>query len=128
SLKQFARSTAAYIRGFQQHYGVDFYAISIQNELNFEQYYNSMTYPRSSQYIAAIKAIRAEFDRYEDLKNIRLMGPEDLWGVMLKGCGNNVLEELAVARTCTISMNWIKIPWLWRHWTSSVFMDMPGTE
>lgn len=80
SLTQFARSTAAYIRGFQQHYGVDFYAISIQNELNFEQYYNSMTYPRSSQYIAAIKAIRAEFDRYEDLKNIRLMGPEDLLG------------------------------------------------
>lgn len=80
SLIQFARSTAAYIRGFQDHHGVDFYAISIQNELNFEQYYNSMTYPLSSQYITAIKAIRAEFDRYDDLKDIRLMGPEDLLG------------------------------------------------
>ena len=80
ALTQFARSVAAHVSGYQKHYGVKFYAISIQNELNFEQYYNSMTYPRSSQYITAIKAVRAEFDRYEDLKNIRLMGPEDLLG------------------------------------------------
>ena len=80
ALKQFARSTAAYIRGFQQHFGVQFYAISIQNELNFEQYYNSATYPLSAQYLIALKAIRAEFDQYNDLKSIRLMGPEDLLG------------------------------------------------
>lgn len=80
ALTQFARSVAAHISGFQKHYGVQFYAISIQNELNFEQYYNSATYPLSSQYIEAIKAVRAEFDRYDDLKNIRLMGPEDLLG------------------------------------------------
>ncbi|PHN08636.1 T9SS type A sorting domain-containing protein [Flavilitoribacter nigricans] len=80
SLEQFARSTAAYIRGFQNFYGARFYAISIQNELNFEQYYNSATYPLSSQYIAAIKAVRAEFDQYEDLRDIRIMGPEDLLG------------------------------------------------
>lgn len=80
ALTQFARGTAAYIRGYQQHFGVRFYAISIQNELNFEQFYNSATYPLSSQYIAALKAVRAEFDKYDDLKNIRLMGPEDLLG------------------------------------------------
>lgn len=80
SLTQFARSTAAYIRGFQDFHQVHFYAISIQNELNFEQFYNSATYPLSSQYIAAIKAIRAEFDQYDDLKDILIMGPEDLLG------------------------------------------------
>ncbi|MCB9354952.1 MAG: hypothetical protein H6575_10345 [Lewinellaceae bacterium] len=80
ALTQFARSTAAYVRGFQQHFGISFYAISIQNELNFEQFYNSATYPLSSQYITALKAIRAEFDQYDDLKDIRIMGPEDLLG------------------------------------------------
>ncbi len=80
ALTQFARGTAAYIRGYQQHFGVRFYAISIQNELNFEQFYNSATYPLSVQYIAALKAVRAEFDKYDDLESIRIMGPEDLLG------------------------------------------------
>ncbi len=80
SLTQFARSTAAYIKGFQDFHDVNFYAISIQNELNFEQYYNSCTYPLSSQYIAALKAIRKEFDKHGSLKNIKIMGPEDLLG------------------------------------------------
>ena len=80
ALTQFARSTAAYVRGFQNHYGVHFYAISIQNELNFEEFYNSATYPLSSQYIAALKRVRSEFDRYPDLAGIRIMGPEDLLG------------------------------------------------
>jgi O-glycosyl hydrolase len=80
SITQFVRSTAAYISGYQKFHGVRFYAISIQNELNFEQFYNSATYPLSSQYITAIKAIKEEFSRHEDLKNIKLMGPEDLLG------------------------------------------------
>lgn len=80
ALTQFARSTAAYVLGYQRAYNTTFYAISIQNELNFEQFYNSATYPLSSQYIAALKAIRAEFDKYPELAGIRLMGPEDLLG------------------------------------------------
>ncbi|MBC7508777.1 MAG: T9SS type A sorting domain-containing protein [Ferruginibacter sp.] len=80
ALTQFARSTAAYVKGIQDRAGVKFYAISIQNELNFEVFYNSCTYPLSSQYITALKVIRKEFDKYEDLKNIRLIGPEDLMG------------------------------------------------
>ena len=80
SLTQFARSTAAYILGYQRYHKVQFYAISIQNELNFEQFYNSASYPLSSQYITALKLIRAEFDQYPELRNIRLMGPEDLLG------------------------------------------------
>ena len=80
ALTQLARCTAAYVRGFQRAYQVQFYAISIQNELNFEEFYNSCTYPLSAQYIAALKAIRAEFDKYPDLAAIKLIGPEDLLG------------------------------------------------
>ncbi|MDX2109795.1 MAG: DUF1573 domain-containing protein [Verrucomicrobiota bacterium] len=80
ALTQFARTAAAYIRGIQNTYGVNYYAISIQNELNFEEFYNSCTYPLSSQYIAALKAVRAEFDKYDDLRPIKIMGPEDLLG------------------------------------------------
>lgn len=80
SLVQFARSTAAYILGYQRSYQTKFYAISIQNELNFEQYYNSAFYPLSSQYITAVKVIRAEFDKHPELAGIKIMGPEDLLG------------------------------------------------
>jgi MYXO-CTERM domain-containing protein len=80
AITQFARGLAAYLRGFQQKYGVSFYAISIQNELNFETFYNSCNYPLSAGYIAALKAARAELDRYDDLRPIRIMGPEDLLG------------------------------------------------
>lgn len=80
ALQQFARGIAAFLRGFQNKYGVQFYAVSIQNELNFEEYYNSMTYPLASQYIAALKAVRAELDQYSDLQGIKIAGPEDLMG------------------------------------------------
>jgi hypothetical protein len=80
SLTQFARGIAAYLRGFQKTFGVQYYAISIQNELNFEEFYNSCLYPLSAPYLAAIKAVRAELDKYPDLAPIKLMGPEDLLG------------------------------------------------
>ncbi|MDX2188444.1 MAG: BACON domain-containing carbohydrate-binding protein [Bacteroidota bacterium] len=78
ALTQYARSTAAYLRGFQNRNNVKFYAISIQNELNFETFYHSSFYPLSSQYIAAAVAVRRELDKYADLKHIKIMGPEDL--------------------------------------------------
>lgn len=80
ALTQFARSTASYLLGYQRFHGIQFYAISIQNELNFEQFYNSATYPLSSQYIIAVKAIRQIFDSHPELRNIKIMGPEDLLG------------------------------------------------
>jgi len=80
ALTQFVRCTAAYLRGFQNAYRVRFYSISIQNELNFEEFYNSCTYPLSSGYVTALKAVRAELDKYPDLASIKLMGPEDLLG------------------------------------------------
>ncbi|WP_116105300.1 T9SS type A sorting domain-containing protein [Lewinella sp. IMCC34191] len=98
ALTQFARGLAAYLRGFQQYHDVSFYAISIQNELNFEQYYNSATYPLSSQYIAALKAARAELDRHPDLRQIKIMGPEDLlgndaYGMWQYGGGDDVTHK-----------------------------------
>src|SRR5689334_12517375 len=80
ALVQFARGLAAYLRGFQKKFGVQLYAVSIQNELNFETFYNSAYYPLSSDYIAALTAARSELDKYDDLKPIRIMGPEDLLG------------------------------------------------
>jgi len=79
-LTQFARCMAAYLRGFQNVYGVSFYAISIQNELDFEEFYNSCLYPLSPGYLAAVKAVRAELDQYPDLAGIKIMGPEDVLG------------------------------------------------
>jgi len=80
ALTQFARCTAAYIKGFQDKYGVKFYAISIQNELNFPEFYNSCVYATAPEYIASLKAVRAEFDAEPDLKDILIIGPEDLLG------------------------------------------------
>jgi hypothetical protein len=80
ALTQFARCTAAYLRGFQNAYGVSFYAISIQNELDFDEFYNSCFYPLAGGYLAAIKAVRAQLDQYPDLAGIKIMGPEDVLG------------------------------------------------
>ena len=80
ALTQFTRGLAAFLRGFQNTYGVQFYAISIQNELNFEEFYNSATYPLAAMYLTALKAARAELNQYPDLQNIRIIGPEDLLG------------------------------------------------
>jgi O-glycosyl hydrolase len=80
ALTQFARCIAAYLRGFQNTYGVSFYAISIQNELDFDEYYNSCFYPLTNDYLAALKAVRAELTNYSDLAGIRIMGPEDVLG------------------------------------------------
>jgi O-glycosyl hydrolase len=98
ALTQFARTLAAFLHGFQQTYGVHFYAISIQNELNFEEYYNSATYPQASMYVAALKAARAELDSHADLKAIRIFGPEDLlggdaWGLWELGSGASSVQK-----------------------------------
>jgi O-glycosyl hydrolase len=98
ALTQFARSLAAYLRGFQSTYGVSFYALSIQNEVNFEEFYNSCAYPLSAQYLAALKVARAELDKYDDLRDILIAGPEDLlggdaWGLWQYGGGSDVTHK-----------------------------------
>jgi O-glycosyl hydrolase len=80
ALTQFARITAAYVLGFQRAFSVRFYALSLQNELNFETFYNSCTYPDARCYVAALQALRRELDRYPELRAIQLIGPEDPLG------------------------------------------------
>jgi O-glycosyl hydrolase len=80
ALTQFARCVAAYLRGFQNTYGVSFYAISIQNELDFDEFYNSCFYPLATNYVTALTAVRTELNQYPDLANIKIMGPEDVLG------------------------------------------------
>ncbi len=80
ALTQYARSLAAWLRGFQDTYGVKFYAVSLQNELGFEEFYNSCSYPQAAAYLKVLEAARAELDAYPDLKDIKIMGPEDLLG------------------------------------------------
>jgi O-glycosyl hydrolase len=72
NLQQFGRYIAAWVKGFEQHYGVPLYAISIQNELSFENPFNSATYelgPNGEkgqwwQYADALKAVQLAFTRY----------------------------------------------------------------
>jgi len=75
NLQQFARYVAAYVEGFQQAYGVPLYAVSIQNELRFSEPYPSTTY-NPTQYVAALKAVGAEFAA--DGITTKIMGPEDV--------------------------------------------------
>ena len=80
ALTQLGRAFASFVLGFQRKYDVRFHAISIQNELNFETFYNSCSYPRADGYVKALKAVRKAFDAHPELKDIQLMGPEDLIG------------------------------------------------
>jgi MYXO-CTERM domain-containing protein len=80
ALTQFTRSLAAFLHGFQNAFKVSFTAISLQNELNFEEYYNSATYPEASAYVTILKASRAELDTHTDLAGIQILGPEDVLG------------------------------------------------
>ena len=80
ALTQFARGLAAYVRGYQNKFGLKFYAISLQNEPHLELFYNSSAYKTATDYIAVLKATRAEFDKYPDLKPIQFMGYEDTIG------------------------------------------------
>jgi O-glycosyl hydrolase len=98
ALTQFARALAAYLRGFQNTYGVPFYAISIQNELDFDEFYNSCYYPLTNGYLAALKAVRAELNQYPDLAGIKIMGPEDVlggdaYGMWQYGSGNTTSDK-----------------------------------
>jgi len=75
NLEQFARYIAAFVKGFEQAYGVTVYAISIQNELRFKEDYNSCIYT-PDEYAAAFAAVAKEFARCG--VTTKLMGPEDV--------------------------------------------------
>jgi O-glycosyl hydrolase len=80
ALTQFARGTAATLRGFMRRYGVEVHALGIQNEPAFEQFFGSCAYPHAEGWLKAVAAVRAEIDRHPDLQRIRIIGPEDVLG------------------------------------------------
>ncbi|MCX7847169.1 MAG: hypothetical protein N2595_03960 [bacterium] len=86
NLTQFGRYLAAWIKGFEQRYTVSFYAVSLQNEVSFENPFDSCTYeqgpgtpgspgPREQwwQYASALKAVKDAFARYG--VNVKIKGP-----------------------------------------------------
>lgn len=75
NLEQFGRYVAAYVKGYEQHFGAPMYAISIANEPAFHEPYNSAVYD-PSLYVKALKAVAGAFDHYGIATKI--MGPEDV--------------------------------------------------
>ena len=75
NLQQFGRYVAGYVKGYEQHFGVPLYAISIQNELAFSEPYNSAVY-HPALYVKALKAVASSFDHYGI--TTKLIGPEDV--------------------------------------------------
>lgn len=75
NLTQFGRYVAAYVKGFQQTYGVPIYALSIQNELAFHETYDSCVYSPKI-YVDALKAVHNAFVQYGITTKIE--GPEDV--------------------------------------------------
>jgi O-glycosyl hydrolase len=75
NLQQFGWFVASYVAGFQQAFGVPFYAISIQNELAFSEPYNSCVYT-PQLYVDALKAVKNAFVEFGITTKIE--GPEDV--------------------------------------------------
>ncbi len=81
NLEQFGRYLAAWLKGFEAHYGVPIYAISIQNEVSFENPFDSATYflgPEGEeeqwwQYADALEAVKKELTRQH--VQTKIMGP-----------------------------------------------------
>jgi O-glycosyl hydrolase len=81
NLEQFARYLAAWLKGFERHYRVPIYAASIQNEVSFENPFDSATYclgPEGQeeqwwQYAAALEAVKSELTRQHI--QTKIMGP-----------------------------------------------------
>jgi len=81
NLEQFGRYLVAWIRGFEDHFGIPIYGLSIQNEVSFENPFDSTTYAKGAdgresqwwQYAAALKAVKDEFRGHG--VQTRIMGP-----------------------------------------------------
>lgn len=84
NLQQFARYLAAWVKGFEQTYGVPFYAVSLQNELIFESPFDSCTYSRDAegregqywQYANALAAVKQEWTRHPSITT-KILGPHN---------------------------------------------------
>jgi O-glycosyl hydrolase len=72
---EFAEYIVAYIKIMKQETGIDIFAISLQNELQFNEPYNSAKYT-PEEYVNIVKAVGRRFKK-EGIKTL-LFGPENL--------------------------------------------------
>ena len=82
NLQQFGRYIAAYLKGYEQHYGKAIDSLSLQNELRFHEEYNSAVYT-PALYKKAVQAVRTEINAHNnahpsDLIQVDLIGPETI--------------------------------------------------
>jgi|GEM_PF-1458027 len=93
NLVQFGRYLAAWIKGFEQRFGIPLYAVSLQNEVSFENPFDSCTYEKGAgttnapgaagqwwQYASALKAVKdvfAEFGITVKIKGPHCAGVKD---------------------------------------------------
>lgn len=75
NLHQFGLYLAAYIKGFQENFGVTMSAISLQNELAFHEVYNSCQYT-PQLYVDTLKAVHQVFVQYGI--TTKIIGPDDV--------------------------------------------------
>ncbi|MBD3243820.1 MAG: hypothetical protein GF331_24730 [Chitinivibrionales bacterium] len=74
---EFAEYAKATIRAYKEECGVDLYALSLQNELAFSQYFNSCVYTPES-YRDMVKIVGPQL--HAAYPNVKLFGPEDMLG------------------------------------------------
>jgi glucuronoarabinoxylan endo-1,4-beta-xylanase len=72
---KFARMLVVFLKYFKSQVGVDAYAISLQNELAFDEPYESCVYT-PQQYVALLKVVGPEFRR--DGIKTKIFFPEDI--------------------------------------------------
>jgi len=73
--EHYARYLAEWVRFVKEKYGIELYALSPQNELEFVEPYNSCVY-KPEEFAAIVKVIGQTFKK-EGL-NVKLFGPEDM--------------------------------------------------
>ncbi|HEY2587029.1 MAG TPA: hypothetical protein VGI81_14885 [Tepidisphaeraceae bacterium] len=75
NLQQFGLYLAAYLKGFQENFGVTFSAISLQNELVASEPYDSCVYS-PQLYVDTLKAVHQVFVQYGI--TTKIIGPDDV--------------------------------------------------
>ena len=113
NLAEYGQYAAAWVKGFEQQWGVDFYALSLQNESTFENPFDSMVLNIDQngdtdygQYAVALDAVRAAWQQHDiDTKikgpHVAQVGPtpQNPWSLLAQ---NNYIEALKNADDPTL--------------------------
>lgn len=91
-IPHFARFLSQYLLGIHEKFGIDLYALSLQNELLFKEPYQSCVYT-PELYYKTVMAVGAEFEK-AGIKT-RIMGPEDMtfWPDRFVGFVRKIMDD-----------------------------------